>query len=173
MGCDDTLGAADGLCERPTVGSEVVGDLVSMPCFAGLKIVVTEVVGLVDVELVECSDDTISTNETISSKNPTIGVAGCFVRILGFVVVIGFDVGMVTFNVGTVGIDSLNTVKTGVSFSPLHNTRVRLPGKFIINFSSYVPPVPKNISSFFLKHPLLANGPEAKSPPLLRICHCR
>ena len=50
MGCDDTLGAYDGLCERSTVGSEVVGDLVvlpTMPCFVGLTIVVTEVVGLV------------------------------------------------------------------------------------------------------------------------------
>lgn len=83
MGCDDTLGAYDGLCERPTVGSEVVGDLVvlpTMPCLVGLKIVVTEVVGrVVDAEEVECSDDTISTNEMISSKKPTIGVAGCFV----------------------------------------------------------------------------------------------
>ena len=32
-----------------------------------------------DAEVVECSDDTISTNEMISSKTPTIGVAGCFV----------------------------------------------------------------------------------------------
>jgi hypothetical protein len=65
------------------VGLEVVGDLVSlptMPCFVGLKIVATEVVGRADVEVVECSDDTISTNETISSKKPTIGdETGCFV----------------------------------------------------------------------------------------------
>ena len=84
MGCDDTLGAYDGLCERSTVGSEVVGDLVvlpTMPCFVGLTIVVTEVVGLViDAEEVVCSDDTISTNETISSKKPTTGdETGCFV----------------------------------------------------------------------------------------------
>ena len=84
MGCDDTLGAYDGLCERSTVGSEVVGDLVvlpTMPCFVGLTIVVTEVVGLViDAKEVVCSDDTISTNETISSKKPTTGdETGCFV----------------------------------------------------------------------------------------------